>query len=45
MAWQKPGARPMELIFYLILLFVIAPAILYGIAWFAKNFIGRRNGD
>lgn len=35
----------MELIVYLILLFVIAPAILYGIAWFAKNFIGRRNGD
>jgi hypothetical protein len=35
----------MELIFYLILLFVIAPAILYGIAWFAKNFIGRKNGN
>ena len=35
----------MELLVYLILLFVIAPAILYGIAWFAKNFIGRRNGD
>ncbi len=35
----------MELIFYLILLFVIAPAILYGIAWFAKNFVGRRSRD
>ena len=35
----------MELIVYLILLFVIAPAILYGIAWFAKNFVGRRDRD
>lgn len=35
----------LELLVFVVLLFVIAPAILYGIAWFAKNFIGRRNSD
>jgi uncharacterized protein HemY len=33
----------LELLFFLVLLFVIAPAIIYAIAWFAKNFVGRRD--
>jgi hypothetical protein len=33
----------LEVLLVTVLLLVVAPAIILGIAWFAKTFIGRRD--